>query len=580
MAISFIRIMVTRTKKNLKLYFVNRLTKNLENKVISEKYNKFITSNLITYSKFKNYSNFYFLHDYIKNSEVRNFYLKKIRHWHSMLYEIDIKLNGELFKNRIEKNNNIFIASYTFRYFAFQEFCSLLCILKGIKRFIKKKKFHQTLQIDFLGFVNFKYFDLKFIKLFFQKNLRQNIVFKIDKKKDNFYKIKEFNYENIKNIINKKNFFIFIKLLKKQILNKLKNLTNHPCSLYLSYNKELLYEENVSYIKLNNFSFKNILKLNYKIKNIKNFKFKSIPKNFSDYIAKETIKNFNENFTKIEDLKKNFLYFKIKDVRYDVEDTKIDSLIAIHTAKLLKLDVIGYQHGSDYGGTSKRDIDHNYLSYQFCDKFKNWGQSKYFKKKKFNIYKKKINFIKNGSLLGRFSDKFFNYDINESNSKILYVPTVVRTNYTIAKSVQDPIKQYSIQKKIIDFLSKINQKDNFVSLPSYSYNFSLDYFPIVYYSKIDELKKLFGSFKNNLLKIKPKTLLFDNYSTPVYEALSTKCNIIVIMDQLNLPSKDVLNKLKKRAYLINDLSNLEDRLAYFIKQKSKTNNGFKNSFYL
>ena len=38
------------------------------------------------------------------------------------------------------------------------------------------------------------------------------------------------------------------------------------------------------------------------------------------------------------------------------------------------------KHGSDYCGTSKRDLDHDYLSYKFCDKFKIWGHSKFFKK--------------------------------------------------------------------------------------------------------------------------------------------------------------------------------------------------------
>ena len=113
--------MARRDRKNLKLYFINNLTENLKNKVNSKK-SIFITSNLVVYSKFKNFSNFYFLHDYITNNEVRNFYLKNIKDWHSMLYEIDIKLNKEIYGKRIKKKNNIFIASYIFRYFAFQEF--------------------------------------------------------------------------------------------------------------------------------------------------------------------------------------------------------------------------------------------------------------------------------------------------------------------------------------------------------------------------------------------------------------------------------------------------------------------------
>lgn len=576
MAIGFIRIMATRIKKKLKLYFLNRYSKNLENKIIKENYNIFITSNLIVNSKFKDLPNFYFLHDYIKNSEVRNFYMKKIKYWHSMLYEIDLKLNKEIFKKKIEKNNNFFLASYTFRYFAFQEFCSLINISKGIKKFLKKKKFKQ---IEFLGFENFQYFDLKFIRLFFKKNFKEVIIFKNDKKKDIFNKVEKFNFGNKKSLLNKKNFFIFSKLVKKGIINKLKNFSNHPCSLYLSSNKELFFEENISYRKLKNLASKKSIKINCGVKNIKNFKFKNISKNFSDYIVKETIKNFNMNFSKIEDLKKKFLKFKIKDVRNDIEDTKIDSFIAIYTAKLLKLDVIGYQHGSDYCGTSKRDTDHNYLSYQFCDKFKYWGHSKHFKKNKLNIYKKQISFIKTGSLSGKYSDKFLNFSIDDLNSKILYVPSTVRTNYTTAKSVQDPIKQYSIQRRIIALLSKKNKQSNFVSLPTFNYEFSLDNFPINHYSKVSEVNKLFGSFKNNLLKIKPKTLLFDNFSTPVYEALSTKCNIIVVMDQLNLPPKEVLNKLQKRVHIINNLKNLEENLINLIKKKIKKNNDFKNAFY-
>ena len=53
-------------KKVKELYFINRYSKNLENKIIKENYNIFITSNLIVNSKFKDLPNFYFLHDYIK----------------------------------------------------------------------------------------------------------------------------------------------------------------------------------------------------------------------------------------------------------------------------------------------------------------------------------------------------------------------------------------------------------------------------------------------------------------------------------------------------------------------------------
>jgi len=241
--------MARRDRKNLKLYFINNLTENLKNKVNSKK-SIFITSNLVVYSKFKNFSNFYFLHDYITNNEVRNFYLKNIKDWHSMLYEIDIKLNKEIYGKRIKKKNNIFIASYIFRYFAFQEFCSLMCTLFGIKKFFKKKNFDQ---IEFIGFNDLRYFNLNFVRLFFKNNLKQSIIIEDIDKKDKFLYIKKYIFKKKENIINKKNILFSLKFLKKFFLNQLNKFSKKQNSLYLTHNKELLYDENILYRNYKNF---------------------------------------------------------------------------------------------------------------------------------------------------------------------------------------------------------------------------------------------------------------------------------------------------------------------------------------
>ena len=51
------------------------------------------------------------------------------------------------------------------------------------------------------------------------------------------------------------------------------------------------------------------------------------------------------------------------------------------------------------------------------------------------------------------------------------------------------------------------------------------------------------------------------------------------MDPLNLPEIDVLNKLKKRAYIINNLDNFETKLINVFEKKILKNKEFQKSFY-
>lgn len=100
---------------------------------------------------------------------------------------------------------------------------------------------------------------------------------------------------------------------------------------------------------------------------------------------------------------------------------------------------------------------------------------------------------------------------------------------------------------------------------------------------LDSFKKLnpvYGSFKDNFLKIKPKKIIFDNFSTGVYEAVSTNSDILTFIDPLNQPKDDVYIELKKRAEVIKTFKNLDQKLEMFIKKKiPKNNNQFKKKFY-
>ena len=74
--------------------------------------------------------------------------------------------------------------------------------------------------------------------------------------------------------------------------------------------------------------------------------------------------------------------------------------------------------------------------------------------RKKNIYLKEIKFINKGSFSGKFFKNILNFKIDKDNKKIMYVPTIVRTDFMNAKSGQDPNWQTQLQNKIVNFLIK------------------------------------------------------------------------------------------------------------------------------
>ena len=242
--------------------------------------------------------------------------------------------------------------------------------------------------------------------------------------------------------------------------------------------------------------------------------------------------------------------------------------------------VIGYQHGSEYGINYYKDIDHNYLCYRFTDEFNTWGYSKFFNKRINNIHYKKVKFLNIGSSSGFFLRNIMNYKVDQNNEKIMFIPSLVRSDYFDAKSAQDPNWQIDLQNKIINFLDSKYLSRTSLSFPNFSYENCLNIFPIAFNDKVKQMKILYGSFKDNLLIHKPNILIFDRLSTALYEALNTNCKIIVFMDPLCMPRNDVLLKLKKRADVIYDYKNIDKILNTKINDRIyKKNNEFKNSFY-
>ena len=82
-------------------------------------------------------------------------------------------------------------------------------------------------------------------------------------------------------------------------------------------------------------------------------------------------------------------------------------------------------------------------------------------------------------------------------------------------------------------------------------------------------------------KIKPKIIIFDYISTPLYELVNSDSEIILFLDKYNYPKKDVLKSLNKRFFLVNSIKQMNTCLNLILKQKisKKVNNEFYQKYY-
>ena len=573
MATTINGVMVKKFSPKIKLYYVNNFFDGLKKKITLEKKNLFLTSNLTIYQKFKKFKNVYYSESLIKNYQVRKYYLKNINEWHNMLKQIDIFFNKLLKKQNFKLSKNLYIGSYIYRYFAFSEYCRIIFFKKSIIKFHKKHKFDSVV---LLGNVDLKYFNHKLLLRYLNKNISQKVFLK-NYSADKFRKEK---FENINNMFNKKNIFFSYFLLKKYLFNFFIKFFNKPSSILIKQKRELLFDDIYPYYLLDDIYKNNNKKIIVQKPSKILSKSNKINIIFQNYLFLQILEYFKNNYYSIFELKKKFIKFKVTNVKSDLEDVDIKSYFSIYVAKLLNLKIIGYQHGSEYGINKYKDIDHTFLCYRFVDEFRMWGFSKYFNKIKKNIFNKNIRFLKIGSLSGNFLKNYMNFDVNQNDLKIMYVPSVVRADYFDAKSIQDPNWQINLQSEIVNSLSSKYLNKFTLSVPNFSYKSCLNYFPLGFNEKIGEIKVFQGAFKNNLLKYKPNILIFDRLSTALYESLNTNCKIIVFMDPLCVPRKDIMSKLKKRVEIIYKYKKIDKILDAKLKNKVfNNNNEFKKSFY-
>ena len=81
--------------------------------------------------------------------------------------------------------------------------------------------------------------------------------------------------------------------------------------------------------------------------------------------------------------------------------------------------------------------------------------------------------------------------------------------------------------------------------------------------------------------VKPQIIIFDSFSTPIYELLNSKSELIVFIDKLNPLKRDALKSLKERCFLVSSIKDLNKAINLIERKKSNKimNRSFFDKFY-
>jgi len=452
-------------------------------------------------------------------------------------------------------------------------------LLGALDDFIYKKRVKKLLYFDdFEHLFLKKIFYFKVFEWYFEKKKIEFVIFK----KNNFLKKnflhKQTLFAKLIFIFQEFNFNLLIIKIKK-ILSKIlffydkKNIIIEPaCDLnYSNFNPA-----NTKFIELNYVLLK---KYNLICKITDNFekeKFKSLDNIFISYILNinSNLKNYLLETKKILEQKINLN--KVQKIYWGQSPNYLLRNLVIFLKK--NKEIYGVQHGGSYFVTEK-DILHKSSDYLFCNKFLSYGNSRNFNKKK---YLKNTKLLKIGSLKESYNSEILK-KITTNNKKILYIPTIL--NYFFKPNFQSSqTERLKCQVQICDILNnQKNYKPYVKVLPNSFYkknkcNYTnLELNPI--HLEISKFKNL-NINQNTLLtavkKLKPKIIICDFFTTPVYELSSLNSEIILLIDKTNKPKEDVLKSLKKRCYIISSPNEINSTIK---KINSNTINKANNDFY-
>ena len=537
----------------------------------------FITDKIIIFNLLKK-NNIYSicLDSEINDSERKKIFLKNYNYFDKKLKKFGEKNYFNYKKNKINSIYN------TYKGNAPRHYVGITLLFTALKRIIVKKKIKKIFYLNDLknDIFNNNFYEEVFT-LFCKKN---NILFKKSKSvhqyKVNYYKnffifllklffiLKELNKKQVSNFFKKYFFNIFINKSSQNIaiIGPAFDL-NYMDRNFLSF---FYYDIELSY--------RNFLKKYPQKKNInisENNNLKNIEDIFLLYLKEQNLQ-MKDYFKEIISATYNSIkQKKVKKVLWGLSPSPFIRNVIMYLKK--NFIVLGIQHGGKYF-ILEDDIIHKDLDYTFCHKFYSYGLNKSFNKKKFAPNTEIIN-------SGCFKEKYNTKKLSEVNKKnisnnVLFVPTSL--NVLAHPTIESgQTTRFNLQKKICRSLDKLTKVKKFVKVIPQTFfkKLNINYHHLETNPIYLELEN-YRSIKidqNNLItafqKIKPKIIITDYISTPVYELASSEAEIILFLDKYNYPKKDVIRSLRKRFFLVNNINQMNYFLNLILKKKiSKSNN--------
>ena len=252
----------------------------------------------------------------------------------------------------------------------------------------------------------------------------------------------------------------------------------------------------------------------------------------------------------------------------------------IEYLKKKKYSINGLQHGGKYF-IMNDDLYHKDSDYYLCNNYFSYGFPKTFNKKK---YARDIKILNSGCFKSFKYENTFKKIEKLNNDTILYIP-IGLSKFLMPVIETSPTTRFFLQKKICKTLDEIRNFKKFVKILPLSYfkNITLNYNQLeanpIYFElhKYKSLKinshNLISSYKN----LKPKIIIMDSLSTPLYELSSSNSEIILFLDKFNQPKKDVLSILKKRFFIVKNIKEMMSCINLI--SNGKKNKFNDNSFY-
>lgn len=540
----------------------------LKNQFYFSKKNLFVTDKIIIFNLLKEKKYKIELLEKKINTETKNKILKK------NYFPFSKKLQVIGNKNFLNIDNlNLNTVFSNFRGIAPRSLVGVKVLFFTLNKIVKS---HKVKELVYFKDIGDEYFEEEFyttlINFFCKKKKIKFIQFSLPKKKFFFQNIlkfvsvcifffKEVNFYNLK-IYLKKFISKIIFFVKKQYI------FIEPANDLLYSNYNLLNTKFIKFESKYNLSLENLdfLKLEKKLEDI-----------FYNYILKknELINKQTYTFIKFlknKNLKKNF-YF------WCMGPNLIKKSLYHYISRKSK--IFGLQHGGKQLLLEGGEIFNIDEEYSFCKKFLSYGFSQKFLKKN-NIPLKKIQNL--GCLKTNYQEKILsNYKINQQN--ILYVPIALSSflRPTLEILAWEKFKE---QKNLCSYLSKLDDFKIYVKIIPFSYfknillNEQKSYLnPIVHeLNNYKTFKICNSSLINEIVSNKPRIIIFDSISTPLYEALASKSELILIKDKFCRIEYSTLKLMKKRVFVVKNFFELRKVVNLIKKNKiSKLNN---NEFYL